>query len=289
MTASAPGTPDHDENAAWDLARGMRGRAVPPSGLGLSDPAGRLPRVTVFPGGRWQASASLPASAAALLDLYLPLCATSGRRFAMAQIGQSMDGRIATENGASHYVTGPADIVRLHRLRALFDAVIVGAGTVVADDPRLTVRHVAGDNPARVVLDVNGTVPAGRRVFCDAAAPTLWLRPANSGGLPRPCPSVEVLPLPEVSPERLPAAMLALLASRGLHRVLVEGGGMTVSRFLGAGCLDRLHVAVAPLIIGSGRLAFTLPAVARLDEALRPACRHFPLGDDMLFDFDLRG
>lgn len=288
MDEWAFGPSGHDENATWALLRGLRGRMVPPAGLELTDPAGRLPPLTVFPGGGWRAAADLPPAAAALLDLYLPLCATPRPAFAMAQMGQSVDGRIATESGASHYVTGREDIVRLHRLRALFDAVVVGAGTVVADDPQLTVRQVAGDHPVRVVLDVNGTVPAERRVFRDGAAPTLWLRPAGSAGSTPPT-GVEVLPLPEADPAGLPAAVLALLQRRGLCRVLVEGGGLTVSRFLGAGCLDRLHVTVAPLIIGSGRPAFTLPPVARLDQALRPACRHFPLGDDVLFDFDLAG
>ena len=78
-------------------------------------------------------------------------------------------------------------------------------------------------------------------------------------------------------------------AAKGrLRRVLVEGGGITVSRFLQAGLLDRLHVTVAPLLIGSGRAALTLPAIETLAQALRPRCRHFHLGEDVLFDLDLR-
>jgi riboflavin-specific deaminase-like protein len=275
-----------DEEAAWTLLRRLRGRTLPGQGLELADSSGHLPPLTVLPDGRWDAP--WPEAASRLLDLYLPLCVTPAATFTMAQMGQSADGRIATETGASHYVTGADDILRLHRLRALFDAVVVGASTVVADDPRLTVRRVAGDHPVRVVLDTRGTVPASRRLFVDGAAPTLWLRPADAA-VPAPASSrVEVIPLPEVAQADLPAAVLALLHRRGLRRVLVEGGGITVSRFLAAGCLDRLHVSVAPLIIGSGRPSFTLPAVARLDQALRPRCRHFKLGEDMLFDFDLR-
>jgi riboflavin biosynthesis pyrimidine reductase len=71
--------------------------------------------------------------------------------------------------------------------------------------------------------------------------------------------------------------------------VLVEGGGITVSRFLAAGVVDRLHVTVAPLLIGSGRPALTLEPIDTLRQALRPRCRHFHLGDDILFDLDLRG
>ena len=72
---------------------------------------------------------------------------------AVGQIGQSLDGRIATPTGHSHYINGPAGLDHLHRLRALVDAVLVGVGTAIADDPQLTVRRVAGPNPARVVLD----------------------------------------------------------------------------------------------------------------------------------------
>jgi riboflavin biosynthesis pyrimidine reductase len=84
------------------------------------------------------------------------------------------------------------------------------------------------------------------------------------------------------------AALLAQLRERGLRRVLVEGGGVTVSRFLQAGLLDRLHLTVAPVLIGSGRPSITLDPIVSLDQALRPRCRRFTLGEDVLFDLDLR-
>ncbi|MCA1790529.1 MAG: RibD family protein [Thioalkalivibrio sp.] len=219
--------------------------------------------------------------------IYLPLVET--RELVIAQLGQTLDGRIATHSGHSHFVTGPEDIEHLHRLRALVDAVVVGAGTVIADDPQLTVRHVRGDNPVRVVLDPSGRVPSDRKMFQDGATPTLWLQsrrakpPAASG-------TVEVLQMDEaVAGEGFhPTAVLQRLSARGLRRVLVEGGGLTVSRFLAAGVLDRLHLTVAPLLLGSGRPSVTLDPVHTLHEALRPQCRHFALGPDILFDLCLR-
>src|SRR5947209_3519484 len=86
----------------------------------------------------------------------------------IGQIGQSLDGRIATASGHSRYINGPAGLTHLHRLRSLVDAVLVGVGTAVADDPQLTVRHVAGPHPARIVLDPKGRLAACAKVFsCD--------------------------------------------------------------------------------------------------------------------------
>ena len=235
-------------------------------------------------GGR---RARRPARARDLLDLLLPLQLRAD--LVVAQIGQSLDGCIATAAGHSHYVTGRADIRRLHRLRALVDAVVVGAGTVAADNPRLTVREVAGENPLRVILDPRGRLERDRHVFSDGAARTVAVRRAADGGASRPRLEGDVLRMPATRGGFDPAAVLAALRGLGCRRVLVEGGGTTVSRFLQAGALDRLHVTVAPLLIGGGRPALTLDPIESLDEALRPRCRHFRLGDDMLFDLDLRG
>lgn len=227
-------------------------------------------------------------------DLYRPL--RSRADFVIGQLGQSLDGRIATAAGHSHYITGPADIRRLHQLRALVDAVVVGAGTVESDDPRLTVREVDGDNPVRVLLDPSGRLSPTCRVLSDGVAPTLWLKSAqrSAGVADRDesvlAASVEIVRLDECSARGFaPAAVVALLAERGLRRILVEGGGITVSRFLDAGVLDRLHITVAPLLVGSGRMGVTLPPTETLDGALRPPVRYFRLGDDMLFDLDLSG
>lgn len=278
------------EDAAWRLLRAVTRdqRATDGNVRDHHNPSGGV-WLHVAPDGAWRTS--VPASPAArdLLDLYLALQLDSDP--VIGQIGQSLDGRIATEQGHSHYITGAADIRRLHRLRALVDAVVVGAGTVAADDPRLTVREVEGENPARVVLDPNGRLGRDRAVFRDGAARTVVVRrapPGAPGGWSEP----DLLELPadpaSADGSLAPSAIVAGLRAQGLSRILVEGGGVTVSRFLAAGVLTRLHVTVAPLLIGSGRHALTLPPIPSLDRALRPPCRRFPLGDDVLFDLDLR-
>ena len=275
-----------DESTAWSLLR------VLPSGLAGKASArvhhDSSPGVwlQVHDSGDWEISAAVTDDARVLLDLFSPLQVRSD--LAIGQIGQSLDGRIATEGGHSHYVTGPADIRRLHRLRALVDAVVVGVGTVAADDPQLSVREVEGTDPVRVVLDPDGRVDRASRVFTDGRARTVVIHRSVDGepGAPE---EGDVLMLPVNDGGGFdPHAVLAALRSQGLRRVLVEGGGVTVSRFLQAGALDRLHVTVAPLLIGSGRAAFTLKPIETLSEALRPSCRHFHLGQDILFDLDLR-
>ena len=205
----------------------------------------------------------------------------------VGQIGQSLDGRIATPSGHSKYINGPAGLAHLHRLRALVDAVVIGVGTAIADDPQLTVRRVAGPQPTRVVLDPNGRLPASAKVFASDGVRRLLV--TAEGTRCAPPSGVEILALPIADRHIAPPTILAALAARGLRRVLIEGGADTVSRFLAAGCLDRLHVIVAPIILGSGRASFILPPIERADQALRMPIRAHQLDDEVLFDCDLSG
>jgi diaminohydroxyphosphoribosylaminopyrimidine deaminase/5-amino-6-(5-phosphoribosylamino)uracil reductase len=203
----------------------------------------------------------------------------------IGQLGQSLDGRIATETGHSHYINGPAGILHLHRLRSLVDAVVIGVGTAIADDPLLTVRRCEGPHPARVVLDPKGRLACDAKVFGSDGIRRLLLTTEDTRCAPP--DGVEVVALPAPDARISPHDVLAALAQRGLRRVLIEGGADTVSRFLAAGCLDRLHVMVAPIILGSGRAGFVLPPIARADEAMRLPMRTFRLDDETLFDIDL--
>lgn len=221
-----------------------------------------------------------------LLDLYGPLLAVPLEpAFVVAHLAQSLDGRVATESGRSQFISGPEDLEHTHRLRALFDAVIVGASTVENDDPRLTTRIVKGPDPVRVVLDPRGRLSPEHRVFADHGVETIVIRlPGQDSAMPTGTHVLEIdgvdgtLPIPSV---------VGALAARGLRRLFIEGGGITVSKFLQARALDRLHVVVAPLIMGSGRAAFSLPCIVDLEHALRLPCRHFALGADVLFDCPL--
>ncbi len=268
------------ENAAHTLA----------SSVSLEPDAKRL--LQWSEGRGWQSRSDIDPVLSDFLDLYLPLCQKESGREAVgdslvvAHLGQSLDGCIATHAGDSQFVTGHENIIHLHRMRALCDAVIVGAGTVASDDPRLTTRLVPGRSPVRVVLDPRRRLRTGHKVFVDAMAPTL-LCCAKKQTVPTRLGQAEVLALPTDGGELDLQALLDALARRGLRRLFVEGGGVTVSEFLARGLLNRLQIAVAPLIIGRGRTGVTIPACDALDQALRPDCRVYRMGGDMLYDFDL--
>jgi len=221
-----------------------------------------------------------------LTDVFSPLTvAPADRPLVIAQLGQSLDGRIATHTGESRYINGGAALDHLHRLRSLVDAVVVGVGTVISDDPQLTVRRVPGRSPVRVMLDPNGRAPCDARFLADDGIERIVMRacpmPARSG--------VETIQLPAPNGLIAPRDVVNALFARGLRRILIEGGARTISAFLDAGCVDRLHLLVAPMIIGSGKTGLDLAPVGTLEQAMRPSTRVHVLADgNVLFDCDLR-
>ena len=229
---------------------------------------------------------ALPPPLHDLIALYAPLFPVNpGQTVTVAHLGQSIDAQIATRSGDSCAVNDPANIVHLHRMRALSDAVIVGVGTAIADNPRLTTRLVEGDNPVRVVIDPQRRAPRDLGLFNDGAAPSLVACAANrvaadeSLAIGARCDDTG-LELSEV---------VAALEARGLRTLFVEGGGITVTRWMNARLVDRLQVTVAPVLIGEGRPALQLPAAPAMSACRRPPARIFRLGRDLLWDFDLHG
>ena len=220
------------------------------------------------------------ASDCPLWSLYAPVaegrCAPA---FVIGQLGQSLDGRVATVTGKSRYINGPEAIRHLHRLRALVDVVVVGVGTVLADDPQLTVREVEGPCPARAVIDPNFRLPQGARL-CREGGPIFAIQ---RDGRPRPDGVVPIV-TPGDGDGIAPADIVAALAERGFRRMLIEGGATTLSAFLAAGALDRLHLSIAPMVIGSGPIGINLPPIDELAAALRPTAATYHLGGDVIFD-----
>jgi diaminohydroxyphosphoribosylaminopyrimidine deaminase / 5-amino-6-(5-phosphoribosylamino)uracil reductase len=275
---------DHAERlAASDqlavFALGLDGalRAVP-----VGHPDGLL---AWRPGIGWESRLPVDDPRLPIIDLYLPVCsANSLRPITVGHLGQSLDGFIATHAGESQFVTGQENILHLHRMRALCDAVVVGAGTVAADDPQLTTRHVTGPSPLRVVFDPSRGLAPEYRVFKDDLAPTLYVCARSLVGPGETHVGLATIVGLDGGETLGVVELLGLLRGRGCRRIFVEGGGVTVSAFLEANLLDRLQMAIAPLIIGNGRPAIRLPPRAALSDCRRPRYRVFRMGGDVLFD-----
>jgi diaminohydroxyphosphoribosylaminopyrimidine deaminase/5-amino-6-(5-phosphoribosylamino)uracil reductase len=271
--------------------------AADPGRFGLA--TGGLRRVAVndpeavlawSPATGWQSTLDADDPNRDLLDLYLPISSASvARPITIGHLGQSLDGFIATHSGDAISVTGPENILHLHRLRALCDVVVVGAATVAADNPRLTTRLVAGANPVRIILDPACRLPPGHTVFNDKAALTLRACAAGSAAAVEARARGEQILEVAASEGSLDLKdLVRQLHALGYSRIFVEGGGVTVSSFLTAGLLDRLHIAIAPLLIGEGRPAIRLAPQVRLQDCLRLQHRVYRAGADILFDCDLR-
>ncbi len=199
-----------------------------------------------------------------------------GRPFVRVKLAMSLDGRTALGNGESKWITGEAARADVQRWRARSSAILTGSGTVLADDPRLTVRLPAGEAfapPLRVVLDRALRTPAGSHVL-DGSAPTLLLHAAGAGeaaadagwtaGDPR-FAQVELAAVPERGGALDLHAALALLAGRGCNEVHVEAGPTLCGALLEAGLADELLLYVAPLLLGDhARPLLRLPPLAEM-------------------------
>ncbi|MCF3100931.1 bifunctional diaminohydroxyphosphoribosylaminopyrimidine deaminase/5-amino-6-(5-phosphoribosylamino)uracil reductase RibD [Streptomyces roseoverticillatus] len=196
------------------------------------------------------------------------------RPFVLWKYAATLDGRSAAADGTSRWITSAGSRADVHRLRAEADAVVVGSGTLRADDPHLAVRgHLveggAVVQPLRVVVDTRASVTPGARVL-DGAAPTLIAvgEDADTGHLP----GVDVVRLPRAGAGRggldVPA-LLAELYGRGVRSVLLEGGPALAGSFLAAGAVDRVVGYLAPALLGAGPAALGDAGVGTITQALR--------------------
>lgn len=220
----------------------------------------------------------------AALDLYGPLARRDTPQSIVGQIGQSLDGRVATPSGDARDVSGPDGLAHLHRMRALADGVVIGVKTALHDTPRLTVRLCEGPNPARIVIDPSGRLPEDAPVLRDDGARRIVIQAVDSTR----GEGVEVIRLEAPQGRFTPESMSEALFEAGLSHLLIEGGSFTLSKFMEADLLDRLHVAVSPLLIGGGPQGLTMTShPEKLADAIRPDTRAFSLGKEVVFDCGL--
>ncbi len=220
---------------------------------------------------------------------------TEGRPFVTMKIAMSADGRIATATGDSKWITGDEARALVHALRDRVDAVLVGAGTVRADDPRLTARtgRRRSRDPIRVILDGRLSLPLRSRVFTQRSSAPTWVATTKGASVERERRlrrrGVEVIRCKGRRGRVDVRDLLARLARRGVMHLLVEGGADTYGSFLVARKVDRLMLFVAPVVLGHGGKAWaTIPGAKRVQEALRlkpEASRR--IGSDLLIEATL--
>jgi diaminohydroxyphosphoribosylaminopyrimidine deaminase/5-amino-6-(5-phosphoribosylamino)uracil reductase len=187
---------------------------------------------------------------------------------------QTLDGRIATAGGSSQWISGPESLRLTHRLRAEHDAIVVGVGTVLADNPRLTVRLVDGPDPLRVIVDSRLRTPLDANVLAgEAAHGTVLAITDRAPGERRQAVlqrGASVLVVPEDRAGRVQLApLLERLAERGVRSVMVEGGAGLITAFLRERLVDRMVVTLAPKVLGRGIEAVGDLEIDDLADALR--------------------
>lgn len=180
-----------------------------------------------------------------------------GRPFVTVSYAQTLDGRLATRSGSSQWISGEESLRLVHELRASHDAILVGVGTVLRDNPRLTVRFAPGRDPLRVIVDSQVRTPLTAAVLADGAAHGTLLATTHSAPDERrravEALGATVLRLPVEAAGHVDlAALLAALAERGIGSVMVEGGARIITALLRARLADRLVVTIAPKVLGTG-------------------------------------
>jgi GTP cyclohydrolase II len=234
----------------------------------------------------------LPTAPAPALDVTSVLGArsTQARPFIALKYAQTLDGRIATGTGDSKWISGEEERRVSHALRGACDAVLVGVGTVIADDPQLTVRLVPGSSPLRVVLDSTLRLP-GRARILEHEAPTMVMTTARSNKRRRKAlesQGVSVRVVVRGANGVDLGAALAVLGEAGVRSLLVEGGGKVITSFLRERLADRVMVGIAPTIVGAGTEAVGDLRIDRICDGLRLTNRSVhPLGDDLLIAADV--
>lgn len=211
--------------------------------------------------------------AARLNEKFLTFIKT-GLPFVGMKVAQTLDARIADLRGQSKWITSKASRAHAHYLRSTYDAVVVGATTIVRDNPQLTVRAVRGRDPLRIVLDGKLNSRPGSKIFNTRKAKTLVIttvkaakqKPALVSALTK--KGVQIIAM-DLAPQLRPRAILKTLGGLGISSVLIEGGSQTIGTFLQAKCVQRVHCFIAPTIFGGGLQSVSLARPFHLTEALQ--------------------
>lgn len=224
----------------------------------------------------------------AFLELYLPYCLAPIRArqmlrpFSVSHFAQSLDGRIATSNGNSQWIGNDENLTHAHRMRSLCDAVLIGSRTLVKDSPALTVRHVKGTDPVKIVI---GSKAYNFDSLLKGGGELLYLTSLSSHR----GPGVSRINIRRKGDTLDCGEIMHTLYEKGIYSVYIEGGGYTTSQFLKARLIDIVQLHIAPIIMGSGTAGFILPRFDSLDESVQfSRFRFYQQGANILFSGNVR-
>ena len=197
-----------------------------------------------------------------ILNILLPIL-RKNKKLVIAQIGQSIDGRIALNNGNSHYINNPKSIIYLHCLRSISDAIIVGSNTIKKDDPLLTTRKIKGTNPKRIIIDGSLSLNNKYKIFNDGNENIIFTKSNKNIRLN----NSTIIRLKE---KNFTKNLIMQIKKLKYKNILVEGGSKTISELINNKCIDILQFMIAPILIGSGINSLNLKEISNLNKAIRP-------------------
>ena len=197
-----------------------------------------------------------------ILNILLPIL-RKNKKLVIAQIGQSIDGRIALNNGNSHYINNPKSIIYLHCLRSISDAIIVGSNTIKKDDPLLTTRKIKGTDPKRIIIDGSLSLNNKYKIFNDGNENIIFTKSNKNIRLN----NSTIIRLKE---KNFTKNLITQIKKLKYKNILVEGGSKTISELINNKYIDILQFMIAPILIGSGINSLNLKEISNLNKAIRP-------------------
>ena len=197
-----------------------------------------------------------------ILNILVPIL-IKNKKLVIAQIGQSIDGRIALNNGNSHYINNPKSIIYLHCLRSISDAIIVGSNTIKKDDPLLTTRKIKGTNPKRIIIDGSLSLNNKYKIFNDGNENIIFTKSNKNIRLN----NSTIIRLKE---KNFTKNFITQIKKLKYKNILVEGGSKTISELINNKYIDILQFMIAPILIGSGVNSLNLKEISNLNKAIRP-------------------
>ena len=213
-------------------------------------------------------------------EIIIPLL-TKNDNFLIGQIGQSLDGKIALNNGNSHYINEKESILYLHCLRAVCDGVLVGVNTIIKDNPLLTTRKIKGSNPVRLIIDPSLKLSNRYKIFKDDNRNIIF----TNSNKQKKFNNTLIVKFPK---KNFTNNIFQYLKKTSFKNILVEGGPTTLSNFIEMKLLNYMQFIISPTLIGSGIDSLKLKPITNLKNAIRVKNTISKLGKEIVVTLNLK-